>query len=84
MSEPFIQEMEHRRTTLGEALYIRIYTNDYRQLAWSEVWQTFSASYPNQWAVQMFPPKSELVDEVNVYHLFVLESEPRNLSITRR
>lgn len=80
---PFIQEMGQRQTSMGQALYIKVLTSDYRQLSWSEVWQAFSDSYPGQWAVQMFPPASELVDEQNIYHLFVLEDEPRNLSIKR-
>lgn len=80
----FVQEMGERETSLGWALYIKVRTEDYRQLTWSEVWEAFAARYPGRWAVQSFPPAGELVDEVNVYHLFVLEGEPRGFNIKRR
>ncbi len=82
-SDTCVQEMEHRHTALGCALYIRIYTNDYRQLSWSEVWDTFADAYPGQWAVEAFPPADQLVDEANIYHLFVLEDAPVGLNIKR-
>jgi hypothetical protein len=37
--------------------------------------------YPNTWAVQMFPPESDAVDNANKYHLFVLETPPKGLNI---
>lgn len=82
-SQPCVQEMEHRHTDLGPALYIRIYTNDYRQLTWPEVWAKFSDSYPGQWAVEAYPPADQLVDDTNIYHLFVLDEPPRGLNIKR-
>ena len=81
---PCVHEMDCRQTDLGEALYIRIYTDNYRQLSWSEVWETFSKSYPYQWAIQCFPPEDQLVDEMNIYHLFVLENPPRGCNIKRQ
>jgi hypothetical protein len=76
-----IQEKEYRHTSLGHALYIVISTPDYRQLSWSEVWEAFAARYPGRWAVQFFPPAEELVDERNLYHLFVLEEAPRGVNV---
>ena len=76
--------MEYRTTGLGLALYIRIYTNDYRQLTWDEIWDVFSDAYPGQWAVQVFPPAERLVNEQNIYHLFVLDEPPQGLDICRR
>jgi hypothetical protein len=76
-----IQEKGYRHTSLGMALYILIYTPDYRQLSWSEVWEAFARRYPDQWAVQFFPPAGDLVDERNLYHLFVLEETPRGVNV---
>ena len=84
LEPPFVQTMGTRRTSLGEATYIRIYTSNYRQLSWTEVWECFSRSFPGRWAVQAFPPEEDLVDEVNMYHLFVLECEPYGFNIKRR
>lgn len=82
-SPPFVSEMGHRRTALGDALYIRIRTEDYRPLTWREVWDTFADRYPGKWAVQCFPPAEELVDEVNMYHLFVLDEPPHGFNINK-
>lgn len=84
MESPRIQQMGHRSTSLGEALYIRVFTPSYRLLSWREIWDCFSESYPGQWAVQVFPPADELVDEANIYHLFVLDARPRGMDISQR
>ncbi len=81
---PFVQEMGERGTALGVALYIKIRTEDYRVLTWSEVWETFADRYPGKWAIQVFPPAERLVDDVNLYHLFVLEDPPAGLDICRK
>jgi hypothetical protein len=52
-------------------------------MAWSEVWATFADRYPGRWAVPFFPPASDLVDEANIYHLFVLEEAPLGVNINR-
>lgn len=75
-SRPFVQEVGSRTTGLGPALYVKIRTEDYRVLAWREVWDVFADRYPGQWAAQFFPPADSLVDEANVYHLFVLDDGP--------
>jgi hypothetical protein len=91
MTKPFIQTMYVRRISLDpgalghvSALYIKVRTEDYRQLTWSEVWEVFADRYPGRWAVQFFPPAEDLVDEVNVYHLFVLQEEPLGVNIKER
>lgn len=84
ISDVQVQEMGYRQSCLGTVQYIRISTSNYRRLSWTEVWSAFSRSYPDQWAVQVFPPSYELVDEENVYHLFVLEDRPTGLSIHPR
>jgi hypothetical protein len=80
-SVPFVQEMGERDTNFGRVLYIKIRTDDYRQLSWREVWQAFHELHPGRWAVQFFPSSTELVDEFNVYHLFVLEEVPSGMNI---
>jgi hypothetical protein len=80
----FVQEMGWRRTSFGETLYVKVRREDGRPMPWTEAWETFSAAYPGRWAVQFFPPAEELVDEVNAYHLFVLEDPPRGVNINRR
>ena len=84
MSAPFVQEMGERDTALGVALYIKVRTEDYRVLTWSEVWEAFSGRYPGHWAVQCFPPAERLVDDTNIYHLWVLDDPPAGLDINRR
>jgi len=85
LSEPFVQEMTERTIPgLGVVLYIRIYTNDYRRLGWEEVWETFKDRYPGKWALQVFPPGEELVNDTNMYHLFVTDYIPAGLNINRR
>jgi hypothetical protein len=84
MTRAFVQEMGWRRTCLGDALYVRIRTENYDLLSWSEVWATFADAYPGCWAVQAFPPADRVMDEQNIYHLFVLDSEPAGLDIDRR
>lgn len=79
--EPFVQEMGYRPTDLGVALYIRIRTRDDQQLSWPEIWSCFVDRYPDQWAIQMFPPEEELIDNANVYHLFVLVDKPNGFGI---
>lgn len=76
-----ITERGRRETALGGVLQIKVFTADYRLLSWREVWEAFVAKYPGQWAVQCFPPASELVDSKNVYHLFVCEVAPHGLNI---
>lgn len=70
------QDMGRRRTPWGTVRYIKIRRDDERPMRWSEVWATFDRVYPGQWAIEFFPPREELVDEANIYHLFVLDEPP--------
>jgi len=56
----------------GEVTRLKVYTSDYRRLSWSQVWQAFQSAYPNRWALELYPPSEELVDEAHVYHLWLL------------
>lgn len=81
---PFIQEMGPRQTSFGSVLYIKVRTPNYRRLHWSEIWKVFSQAYPGRWALEFFPPKEKLLDEANVYHLFVLDKDPTGIDLNRR
>ena len=79
-----IKEVEYRDTeVIGRVLYIKMYREGYPALSWREVWEAFSMAYPNRWAVQCFPPSSELVDGKAVYHLFVCDHDLTELNIRR-
>jgi hypothetical protein len=83
VQDAYIQECGYRETSFGLCLYIKIRRFDERPMSWTQVWQTFNDSYPGQWAFEMFPPECELVDEANIYHLFVLRQEPDGVNIRR-
>lgn len=76
-----VQEMGDRHTELGNVLYIRISTPNYQQLSWEHVWNVFKDRYPGRWAIQVFPPEEALVNDTNIYHLFVLDHQPRGFNI---
>ena len=78
-----VQERNRRSTPLGSALQIKVFASDFRRLGWSEVWEAFAEKYPGQWALECYPPRNELVDGKNVYHLFVLDVEPQGLNIRK-
>ena len=84
VNDSYIQEIGERSTDFGMVLYIKIRRRDGAPMGWREVWDKFSDLYPDRWAVQVFPPADCLVDEANIYHLFVLEREPRGMNICRR
>jgi hypothetical protein len=72
------------RPVWGELTYLKIYTPDYRRLSWLEVWQAFAAIYPGRWALELYPPADELVNDAHVYHLWLLpegEAPPDSLNL---
>ena len=81
MSNAFVQEMGHVQTDLGQLLYIRIRRENYGQLSWREAWEIFRRGYPGQWAVQFFPPAGDLVDDADIFHLYVLDFVPTGVNI---
>lgn len=83
LDDAYVQECGVRDTALGPALYIRIRRYDDLPMSWDDIWAVFSDRYPNQWAVEVFPPEYALVNEVNAYHLFVVYEEPAGLNIMR-
>lgn len=58
-----------------EVARLKVYTPDYRRLSWLQVWQAFHDAYPNRWALELYPPAEELVDDAHVYHLWLLPEE---------
>lgn len=81
MGDLVITERGTRDSALGRVRQLKIFAPDYRPLAWREVWDCFTAAYPGRWAVQVFPPADQLVDEKPVYHLFVCDAEPAGLNL---
>lgn len=70
---PHVQTVDSFHTSAwGVVTYLKIYTPAYEQLSWLEVWQTFAEVYPDRWAVEFFPPASEMINEAHVYHLWML------------
>ena len=76
-----ITERKYHESCLGRVLQLKIFTDDFDRLYWSEVWEEFVKRYPGKWAVQVFPPVEKLVDGKNVYHLWVLDQCPEGLSL---
>ena len=56
----------------GEVEYLRVNMPDYSPMSWDDVWEEFQDNYPNRWAIQFFPPKYNLVNDNNIYHLYML------------
>jgi hypothetical protein len=59
----------------GMVTYLRIYTPDYKRLSWLQVWRAFTSVYPERWALELYPPAPELVNDAHVYHLWMLPEE---------
>jgi hypothetical protein len=86
VSNAFVQEMNLVMTDWGQLLYIRIRRENYEELSWREVWEVFKSRYPDQWAVQFFPPAADLVDDANIFHLYVFDVGvvPAGVNIKRK
>jgi hypothetical protein len=78
-----VLECDVRPTPLGEALYVRIHRKDMKPMGFRELWELFAELYPGRWAVQVFPPVEQFIDQVNKYHLYVLEQEPEAFNLMR-
>ena len=76
-----IDERGYRDSCLGRVLQLKVWAPGYPPLGWREVWDAFTEAYPDRWAVQVFPPRSDLVDSKAVYHLWVIDDEPHGLNI---
>ena len=68
-----VQEMGSRlNTPFGAVEYIKIRRYDGKPMTWREVWEVFADAYPGCWAIEVFPPQWYLVDDANIYHLFIV------------
>lgn len=83
LNQIFAQEMGYRESTLGTVMYVRFRRYNGLPIGWTELWQAYTERYPERWAVQCFPPADRMVDQANIYHLFVAEEAPRGLDINR-
>jgi hypothetical protein len=54
-----------------------------KPMGFRELWELFAELYPGRWAVQIFPPGEQLIDQVNKYHLYVLDEEPEAFNLMR-
>lgn len=79
-----VLECDRRPTALGEVLYVRIHRVDGAPMGFREVYDVFADAYPGCYAVQVFPPVDRLFDQVNKYHLFVLDQKPAGLDLFDR
>lgn len=77
-----VLECDRRVTPLGVALYVRIHRRDMAPMGFRELWDAFDQFYPSRYAVQVFPPRSRLLDQANKYHLFVLDEPPLSMDLT--
>ncbi|NJN53677.1 MAG: hypothetical protein HC804_02325 [Anaerolineae bacterium] len=72
-AHPQVQTLETINMPLwGEVTHLKIATPEYTQLTWVQVWQAFTAVYPDRWAIELYPPVTDLVNEARVYHLWML------------
>jgi len=72
------------QTDFGPALRIHLQRKDKAILSFSEVYCAFATAYPNKWALQCLPPRSHFMDQVNRYHLHVLDTQPKGLDLFDR
>lgn len=79
----FVQTCEVVDTSFGPMTYLKVGRHDDKPMAWTEVWQAFTAIYPDKWAVQFFPSADRVVDEANRYHLYMLDAPPSGVDIKR-
>lgn len=56
----------------GTVTHLKVYTPDYKRLNWVQVWQAFTDVYPGRWAIELYPPADDLVNDAHVYHLWLL------------
>jgi hypothetical protein len=44
-------------------------------MAFASIVLDVAAVYLNRWAIELYPPKAELVNDAHVYHLWLLSEE---------
>lgn len=83
LEQGYTQSFGWRETVLGPVEYVRVRRRDDRPMGWRDIFEVFSRVYPGRWAAQFFPPADSLIDEGNVYHLFVFPKafSPKGINI---
>jgi len=76
-----VTERGYSDSCVGRVLQLKVWAPGYPVLGFCEVWRAFTDAYPGRWALQVFPPADSFVDGKNVYHLWVLDSEPEGLNL---
>ncbi len=71
-SQAELQHCDPAHTIHGYLEYLKISRRDKAPMTWTEVWERFHLSYPDRWAIMLFPPGDRLVDEANIYHLYLM------------
>ena len=83
---PIVQTLEQfHAPPFGHVTYLKIYLLNYQPLSWTEIWQAVHDIYPNRWAIQLFPPVHDLINDAPIYHLWLLSEgwappSPMNLA----
>ncbi len=87
-SQTIVQTLETIHVPPWETLtHLKIYTPDYQPLSWAQVWQAFVDVYPERWAIEIFPPAEELVNDAHIYHLWLLpegNTPPDSLNLAHK
>lgn len=74
-------QCDFRETAMGLAMKIRLHRKDMAPMGWEEIAAVINTVYPGRWACQWFPPKADIVNQANKYHLFVFEEMPRGMTL---
>lgn len=78
-----VQTMHEKNTSFGPVTYLKVFREDDRPMSWTEIAEAVHAVYPDRWCVQFFPPADRVVDEANLYHLYMLHLSPTGVDICR-
>ncbi len=76
-----VLECDPEPSLLGVVRRVRIHRLDMAPMGYRELWSVFDSLYPGRYALQTFPPRAELIDQANKYHLWLLPSKPAGLTL---
>jgi len=77
-------QASYRPTPMGDVLYVQIGRKDEGVMPYLELHGVFAAMYPGKWALQVLPPDDCHINQVNLYHIFVLEEMPEHMNLARK
>jgi hypothetical protein len=64
---------ERVRTRYGRATRVQVARRDLAPMGFRELYDVFDRAYPGRSALQLFPRRRHLMDQANLYHLYVLD-----------